>query len=122
MSKDNAYQNVEMQVFHAELANRVRVVHGKRCPCCARVMVPPGRTKQKARRDLRTVAHDLAVGYGGDPTVWVFACFGCNHDQGMLTFRLWSQRLRMRGDERAGAVAALADMVEKFTTIERVEG
>lgn len=108
--------NIEVRVFHSQLADEVRAVHGARCPCCLKVMVKPRRQSivNKRRRDKITVAHDKPVGMGGDPTVWVFACLGCNGDQAARPFAAWASQLARSGDARAAAVAALAHFIATF--------
>lgn len=64
------------------------------------------------RRDIRTVAHDTPVGYGGNHAVWVFTCLECNMQQGARTFRQWARWLDRIGDSRAAAVHTLADTIE----------
>lgn len=107
--------NMEMRTFHCELAHRVQTEHRSRCPCCLKPMV---RAKNKRgvadpRRDVRTVGHDKAIGFGGDIRSWVFICAACNKDQGARTFRAWSRALAQAGDTRATAVAALADTFDQ---------
>lgn len=113
--------NLEMRTFHCDLADEVQAEHRSRCPCCARPMVRSKNRKGKAdqRRDVRTVAHDKPVSYGGDHAVWVFTCLECNHQQGTLTFRQWARRLSLHGDSRAAAVAALADRIDEFNRRKR---
>lgn len=94
------------------LADRVELMHGRRCPCCAKPMhnkkVRPG---NKTPRDKKTIGHDAPTGWGGNPDVWVFICHGCNQEQGSRTFRSWAARLDHKGDERAEAVLALANEI-----------
>ena len=116
MSRDIAYPNHYVRMYHNQLADIVALEHRYRCPCCGHTMVTPRRDTpaNNRRRDLRTVAHDKPVGFGGDPRIWVYACQGCNTNQAGLSFRSWSLLLRHRGDRRAAAVAALADRIDNF--------
>lgn len=112
MTDSNVYTNRAMRTFHNKLAEHVEARLGKKCPCCRYPMVKlrgrhGGRT---LRRDAKTVAHDT----GNNPTRWVYACYGCNNDQGALSFRAWSARLAYNGDRRAPFVAELASVVEAF--------
>ena len=110
------FSNCEFRTFENKLAERVRAEHGSRCPCCGHPMVQPRKSNlvAKKRRDRITVAHNWPVGFGGDPTIWVYACNGCNNDQKGQTFRAWSQGLARAEDPRADRVAALADIVDDF--------
>lgn len=110
------FVNQYLRVHHAELADRARRIYRDRCPCCLNPMVNPRRNNvaNVKRRDRQTVAHNVPTGYGGDDTIWVYACNGCNYDQGQLTFRQWSIALKYREDKRAPNVAALADIVEAY--------
>lgn len=107
--------NMEMRTFHCDLAYKVQQEHRSRCPCCAKPMIRAAhrRGKNDARRDVRTVGHDQPVGFGGDHTSWVYICSACNKDQGARTFRVWSRALARIGDDRADAVAALADIFDQ---------
>lgn len=107
------YFNQALRIHHNELATQVRAIHGSRCPCCGHPMVNPRRNniQNQRRRDRQTVAHNVPV---GNDTVWVYACNGCNYDQGQLTFRQWSLALKFKDDRRAPLVAALADIVETY--------
>lgn len=110
------FANKDLKRFHSKLADSVWQAHGQRCPCCRYPMLTP--RKHNAlnirRRDRITVAHDRPVGFGGDATVWVFACQGCNSDQGNRTFRGWSIVLEREGDRRAAFVADLADRIDIY--------
>jgi hypothetical protein len=108
--------NQELRTFENQLALRVKAQHGSRCPCCGHPMVQPRRDNNmtKRRRDRQTVAHNQPVTFGGDATIWVYACNGCNGDQKGLTFRAWSRGLARAEDPRAAAVAALADTIDEF--------
>lgn len=110
------FPNSEFRTFDNKLAERVRAEHGSRCPCCGHPMVKPRKSNMaaKTRRDRITVAHNWPVGFGGDPTVWVYACSGCNSEQKGRTFRAWSQGLARASDPRAERVAALADVIDEF--------
>lgn len=114
MSTKLRFVNRDMRIYHGRFADEVDHEHRGRCPCCGHPMVRPRRDNptNSRRRDRRSIAHNEPVGYGGDPTVWVYACQGCNADQGTLSFRAWSFQLHRRSDARAGAVAALADRIE----------
>lgn len=106
---------------HSHLAHIVGEMNGSRCPCCKHPMVTP-RKKNLAnvqRRDRKTVAHNAATSFGGDDTVWVYACNGCNNDQGNRTFRSWSQHLDRLGDPRAANVRQLAAIVETYIDTHR---
>lgn len=108
--------NRALRTHYNELATQVQITHGSRCPCCGHPMVNPRKsnTANQKRRDRMTVAHNVPVGRGGNDTIWVYACNGCNNDQGQLTFRQWSLALKFKEDRRAPLVAALADIVETY--------
>lgn len=110
------FLNHVLRVHHNELATRVQLLHGSRCPCCRYPMVSPRRKNAASvkRRDRMTVAHDRAVGFGGSDEVWVYACQGCNSDQGVRSFRQWSHVLERLADRRAVFVAELADVVDAY--------
>lgn len=108
----------EHRVFHSGLADRARAMFGARCPCCGNPMHEGRVRKRNAaaqnRRDRASVAHDIPVSMGGNPAVWVWACRGCNNDQGAMSFRFWARRLELDGDPRAERVRALAAFVEDW--------
>ncbi len=108
--------NLDVKTFHCDLAIAVEKAHRSRCPCCGNPMVTARRRnlQSKKRRDLKSVAHDAPHNLGGDATVWVYACRGCNSDQGPRTFRQWAGLLTLRQDPRAAMVAALADYIERY--------
>lgn len=90
---------------------------GPHCPCCGHPMKVPRGRKALANcndRDRRTIAHDFPVGSGGSQKVWVYACRGCNSDQGMRTFWLWANALDKAGDRRAERVYALARFIRSY--------
>lgn len=98
----------------SRLALAVQQAFGPNCPCCGRPMRVPRGRKDKQRyngRDRRTIAHDFPVARGGSQKVWVYACRGCNSDQGDMTFWLWAKYLARVGDERAGRVFRLAQII-----------
>lgn len=61
-----------------------------------------------------SIAHNIAVGYGGNPEVWVYACRGCNQDQGDRSFTQWANVLTREGDRRASHVRALAVFIDNW--------
>lgn len=96
------------------LALAVRERFGPNCPCCGYPMRVPRGRREKQRyngRDRQTIAHDWPTGNGGSFKVWVYACHGCNNDQGDMTFWLWARYLLRQGDPRARRVFALADFI-----------
>lgn len=99
----------------SRLALAVRAAFGPACPCCGHAMrVPKGRKEKRdyTGRDRRTIAHDFPVGNGGSYKVWVYACRGCNSDQGDLNFFLWARWLERHGDPRAEKVYRLARFIK----------
>lgn len=80
------------------------------CPCCG-VNMRSGRGLKAGRpmpRNVRTDGHDVAVSRGGDPSVWLAICYGCNNDQGWLSFATWARMLLLADDKRASRVAEVA--------------
>lgn len=113
----NTYRpNLEMRTFHTDLAVEVEKKFGSLCPCCRNPMVRPRKRNDtnRRRRDKISVAHDHAVSNGGSPQRWVYACQGCNTDQGSRSFKVWAASLRHADDRRAGFVAELADIIAAF--------
>lgn len=108
--------NHVLRVHHNVLATRMQLIYRMRCPCCRHPMVTPRKKNITSvkRRDRMTVAHDRAVGLGGDDEVWVFACQGCNSEQGSRTFRMWASVLERAQDRRAAFVAELADHIDAY--------
>lgn len=108
--------NLEMRIFHSDLAVAAQKHFGANCPCCRYPMVKPRKRNEanRRRRDKITVAHDRGVSDGGNPERWVYACQGCNTDQGMRTFKAWSLALQHAGDRRAGFVAELAAFIYQY--------
>lgn len=101
----------------SRLALAVQQRFGPNCPCCGHPMHVPRGRKDRQRyvgRDRRTIAHDFPVGNGGSYKVWVYACRGCNSDQGDMTFWLWARYLARYGDPRAERVFALARFIRDF--------
>lgn len=86
-----------------------------RCPCCG-VRMRAGRLAayQRQPRDFRTRGHDYPVGRGGDVSVFVYMCHGCNGDQGSSGLVTWARNLIHSGDRRAEAVTALAVFVRSW--------
>lgn len=109
----NGYAHRALKALHSDLAHEVRLLNGSRCPCCGHPMQTYRKSvlRNKTPRDYPTVAHDHAVGMGGNPEVWVYACSGCNNDQKEMTFAEWSAMLRYREDPRADRVKALAEYI-----------
>ena len=107
--------HTEMVTTH--LAHQVQQQLGPNCPCCGFPMRVPRGRKALANyvgRDRRTIAHDFPVGRGGSAKVWVYACRGCNQEQGDLTFWLWAKVLDRAGDPRAGRVYKLAAIIQRY--------
>jgi hypothetical protein len=96
------------------VANKVRGVHGQRCPCCGAVMTRrnPGR-RHSSERQI-TVAHDEPEFRRTDEGRYIFACEKCNADQRQLTFGMWAGTLKAYGDARAERVEALADEIDRL--------
>lgn len=115
---DNGYIKRDLRVWHGKLAEAVTRKFGHRCPCCGNPMQhgKPRRRNPTAqnRNDIATMAHNVSVGCGGNPEVWVWACRGCNAAQGRHSFRSWGYLL-MRTDPVKGArVLALADYIDDW--------
>lgn len=108
--------NLEMRIFHSDLAVAAQQRFGQICPCCRHPMVKPRKRNEanRRRRDKITVAHDRGVGDGGNPERWVYACQGCNTDQGARPFKMWAEALRYAGDRRAVFVAELAEFIYQY--------
>jgi hypothetical protein len=115
-------EHMELTVFHRRLADKVHAKHGNRCPCCRRVMndrkVRMGRSTP---RDKRTVGHNVAVAFGGNPEVWVYICHGCNNEQATRSFADWGRYLVSKFDERGDAVCQLAELIEFWCALHKVE-
>lgn len=104
--------------LNSALAHAVRARFGPRCPCCGNPM-HDGRVRKKNaraqnRRDRASVAHDVPVSMGGNVALWVWACRGCNNDQGAMAFAFWAIRLELDGDPRAARVAELAEFIRQW--------
>ena len=112
-------RTIGLRVFHKELAEAVTAEFGTRCPCCGDAMLHGRPRKKNAtaqnRRDRASVAHDVPVSMGGNPALWLWACRGCNSDQGAMSFLSWSCRLALDGDGRAERVGRLAAFIEAWT-------
>lgn len=107
-----------LRTFHCSLANDVKEVMGSRCPCCGNPMTASRSRRRNAasenRRDRASLAHNVAIGLGGNPEVWIWACRGCNMDQGHRSFAHWAKHLASTGDPRAERVDLLARVIKKW--------
>jgi hypothetical protein len=118
--KEKPGERREERIYNCELANAVENHFGKdRCPCCRHMMVVPRGRKQAAnsRRDRRTMAHLNARWLDeakGRQRVWIYACRGCNADQGHFDFKGWMHPLKHAGDPRAAFVAELIAFLDKW--------
>lgn len=111
-------EHMELTVFHRRLADKVHAKHGNRCPCCRRLMNDRKvRLGRSTHSDKRTVGHNVAVAFGGNPEVWVYICHGCNNEQATRSFYEWGRHLQFRSDERAEAVLRLAELVEFWCAV-----
>lgn len=116
MKINETYENIKLKIFDKQLADAARKHLGPRCPCCRKPMVKPRKKNphNMRRRDQPTVAHHIATSMSGNPVVWVYACAGCNSEQGQRNFVQWANDLDRKGDERAGYVRRLAGFVEAW--------
>lgn len=115
---DNGYIKRDLRVWHGKLAEAVTKEFGPRCPCCNNPMLrgKPRRRNPTAqnRSDIATMAHNVGVGYGGNPEVWVWACRRCNNAQGARSFRSWGHALKAVDREMSERVLALADFIDNW--------
>lgn len=110
--------HIAQRTFSASLAVDAEAEFGyMRCPCCRVPMIKSRRANARnhVTSETPTVAHHIAVAYGGNPRVWVYACHRCNNQQGGLDFRQWSATLRAQGDDRRAEHAErLANWIEAW--------
>ena len=86
------------------------------CPCCG-VNMRSGRGLKRGRpmpTNVKTDGHDIAVSRGGDARIWLAICYGCNNDQGWLSFVDWARVLYRAGDKRAQRVHDVARFIEHW--------
>lgn len=119
MTKHADFLRRTLKALHAELAHAVRIRtggSGTRCPCCNNPMQQYRKSvlRNKTPRDYPTVAHNFPTALGGNPVVWVYACHGCNNDQGAMPLLGWGLKLQRRGDPRGDRVVELALFIEKW--------
>lgn len=108
---------IDEKRFSLTLAQAAERFFGhNKCPCCGCHMVTPRKKSQQElnRRDRRTIAHVSRNFDNGVYRPWVYACRGCNNDQGPATFKTWAYRLEKEGDPRAERVAALALFIDNW--------
>lgn len=106
-------EHIVTRVFDNQLSVDAEVAFGyMKCPCC-RTPMYRGRKGKKLHhlRETPTMAHDVAVAYGGNPAVWLYACAACNSEQGARSFEQWAQALHERKDRRADHVDKVATFV-----------
>lgn len=96
------------------VANKVRELHGQRCPCCGAEMTRRRASRRGSSERQLTVAHDEPEFRRVDEGRYVFACEACNADQRQLTFRMWAGTLKAYGDARAPRVEALANEIDRL--------
>jgi len=121
MLHTNKHYDISMRCdelrFSKNLASACERFFGRnKCPCCGNHMVEPRKKSQQElnRRDRRTVAHTCSNNDTGAYRRWIYACRGCNNDQGWRTFHAWAYYLRKQGDPRADRVDQLVIFLDNW--------
>lgn len=83
---------------------KLREKHGNHCPYCGNLMMKPGLTEEQAghnesRGHLCSRKHSRR-----NHQQWVFCCYTCNQDQGILSLTEWYDELLKAEDKRARRV------------------